>query len=95
MFPAPECSHRLTYFAGVTTSLPSVENSRPTVDPVYDTHKFDLLSVYPVDPSTGWVLLGELDKYVGVSSKRFDTVTASATNVRERTFVEWRGQGTL
>eukprot|EP00041_Stephanoeca_diplocostata_P024395 m.617139 g.617139 ORF g.617139 m.617139 type:complete len:972 (-) comp22517_c4_seq1:103-3018(-) len=71
----------------VMTSLPSVHNTRPTVDPEYDTHVFDLLSVYPVDNSSGWVLLGELDKYVGMSSKRFVDVSTSATGLS----VEARG----
>ena len=41
-----------------------------------DTHAFDLHMIAPV-LANGWVLLGDLERYVSVSSRRFASVAAS------------------
>ena len=41
-----------------------------------DTHAFDLHMISPV-LANGWVLLGDLERYVSVSSRRFASVAAS------------------
>ena len=40
-----------------------------------DTRRFDLLELAPVSRANGWVLLGEVDRYVRVSNDRFDAVS--------------------
>jgi hypothetical protein len=44
-----------------------------------DTRVYDLLELAPV--VHGWVLLGEVDRYVRVSSDRFDDIAFSATGI--------------
>ena len=39
---------------------------------------FELWSAAPLPPAGGWVLLGEVDKFIGVSPQRLDDVTTSA-----------------
>ena len=45
-----------------------------------DTHVFDLMQLSPV--VGGWVLLGELERYVPVSADRFDSISASASGLQ-------------
>ena len=59
--------------------LPRILNDRPVMV-ANDTHQFDLLQLAPV-LENGWVLLGELGKYVSVSRKRFPRVTATAAGI--------------
>lgn len=55
--------------------LPRILNDRPVMV-ANDTHQFDLLQLSPV-LENGWVLLGELGKYVSVSRKRFPRMTVT------------------
>jgi hypothetical protein len=60
--------------------IPPFQNNRPIMV-ANDTHRFDLMELAPVGLN-GWVLLGEVGRYVRVSSDRFDGVSytdASAT----------------
>lgn len=59
--------------------IPALHNTRPIMVQ-NDTKSFDLLTLAPVS-SAGWVLLGEVGRYVRVSSDRFDDVTFSAAGV--------------
>jgi len=53
-------------------AMPDVFNDRPIMVQ-NDTHVFDLIQMAPI-AENGWVLLGELNKYVSVSRKRFSKV---------------------
>eukprot|EP00435_Cladocopium_sp_Y103_P075365 s16_g56.t2 len=59
--------------------LPRILNDRPVMV-ANDTHQFDLLQLSPV-LENGWVLLGELGKYVSVSRKRFPRMTATPEGI--------------
>ena len=50
-------------------------NDRPIMV-ANDSHHFDLLQLSPVLPN-GWILLGELEKYVSVSARRFAEIRVS------------------
>lgn len=50
-------------------------NDRPIMV-ANDSHHFDLLQLSPVLPN-GWILLGELEKYVSVSPQRFTEIRVS------------------
>jgi len=58
---------------GSEAEMPSVFNDRP-VRFVNDTHVYDLHQFSPV-LSNGWVLLGDLGRYVSTSSKRFSRIS--------------------
>ena len=58
--------------------IPALRTSRPIMVS-NDTRAFDLLELAPV--VGGWVLLGEVEKYVRVSRDRFETVDFSATGI--------------
>ena len=45
-----------------------------------DTHVFDLMQLSPV--VDGWVLLGEVNRYVPVSADRFDSVSVSGSGLK-------------
>lgn len=60
--------------------LPKLLNDRPIMV-ANDTHKFDLLQLSPV-LENGWVLLGEVGKYVSVSRKRFIQVSTMRGGMR-------------
>eukprot|EP00665_Eupelagonemidae_sp_cell47_P017842 gene17842-biopygen411 len=59
--------------------IPAIHNTRPVMVR-NDTRVFDLLELAPV--VYGWVLLGEVDRYVPVSNDRFDDITFSAAGIR-------------
>lgn len=52
--------------------IPPLHNTRPIMV-VNDTNAFDLMELAPV-ASNGWVLLGEVGRYVRVSKDRFDEI---------------------
>ena len=56
--------------------LPPFHNTRPIMV-ANDSHRFDLTELAPVGRN-GWVLLGEVGRYVRVSSDRFDEVSFTA-----------------
>ena len=56
--------------------IPLFHNTRPIMV-ANDTHRFDLMELAPVGHN-GWVLLGEVGRYVRVSSDRFDGVHFTA-----------------
>lgn len=58
--------------------IPPFHNTRPIMV-ANDTHRFDLLELAPVGHN-GWVLLGEVGRYVRVSSDRFNSVTFTAAS---------------
>jgi hypothetical protein len=59
--------------------IPALQNVRPIM--VFnDTHKFDLMELAPI--VNGWVLLGEVDRYVRVSHDRFDAIEWSSSGIR-------------
>ena len=55
------------------SDVPALHNKRPIMV-ANDTRTFDLLQLSPVAPN-GWVLLGEVGRYVRVSSDRFDAIS--------------------
>ena len=55
------------------SDVPALHTTRPIVV-ANDTRTFDLLQLSPVAPN-GWVLLGEVGRYVRVSSDRFDAIS--------------------
>ena len=59
--------------------LPPLVNARPIMVQ-NDTHVFDLLTLAPI--VHGWVLLGEVGRYVRVSRDRFESVTFSVSGIR-------------
>ena len=63
---------------GSAEDIPALHNTRPIMIP-NDTHVFDLLELAPV--VHGWVLLGEVGRYVRVSQDRFDTVHFSKSGI--------------
>merc|ERR1712060_297508 len=60
-------------------SMPSVLNDRPIMVQ-NDTHVYDLMQLAPIGEN-GWVLLGEVDKYVSVSGKRFQHVEFTSAGI--------------
>ena len=60
--------------------LPKILNDRPIMV-ANDSHRFDLLQLSPV-LKNGWVLLGEVNKYVSVSSRRFTQVSMISGGMR-------------
>lgn len=57
-------------------NMPTIVNDRP-IAVANDTLAFDIHQFAPIVPgSGGWVLLGDLDRYVPVSSKRFSNISA-------------------
>ncbi len=74
---AHKCQHgvRAVHSGCVSTALPSLDDgSRPMT--AVDSHQWSLLRLAPV-LANGWVLLGELGKWVTASSKRFENLTMS------------------
>ena len=65
--------------AKTAAQIPALHNTRPIMVQ-NDTQTFDLLELAPVS-STGWVLLGEVGRYVRVSSDRFDAIVFSAAGI--------------
>eukprot|EP01051_Picozoa_sp_SAG22_P025413 SAG22_NODE_7516_length_732_cov_1.058452_1_plen_217_part_01 len=61
---------------GDGATLATIVNDRG-IAVMNDTHAFDLHQLSPV-LANGWVLLGDLQRFVAVSSKRFASVSASA-----------------
>mmetsp|Transcript_86928 Transcript_86928/g.246464 ORF Transcript_86928/g.246464 Transcript_86928/m.246464 type:complete len:826 (+) Transcript_86928:58-2535(+) len=59
--------------------MPQLLNNR-SIAVRNDTHVFDLLQLSPIGPN-GWVLIGETERYVSVSSKRFESVTFTPSGV--------------
>ena len=59
--------------------IPAIHNTR-AIMVQNDTHVFDLMQLSPV--VGGWVLLGELERYVPVSADRFDSISASASGLQ-------------
>lgn len=59
--------------------IPPFHNKRPIMV-ANDTHQFDLLELAPIGPN-GWVLLGEVGRYVRVSRDRFDGVLFSSGGI--------------
>jgi hypothetical protein len=59
--------------------IPPIHNTRPIMVQ-NDTRVYDLMELAPV--VHGWVLLGEVDRYVRVSSDRFDDITFSTAGIR-------------
>ena len=62
--------------------MPAIHNTRPIMVQ-NDTRVFDLWELAPVS-LFGWVLLGEVGKYVRVSADRFEEVSFSAAGVTVR-----------
>jgi hypothetical protein len=60
------------------SEIPPILNTRPIML-ANDTHTFDLLELAPI--VHGWVLLGEVGKYVRVSRDRFEDVSFSAAGI--------------
>ena len=56
--------------------MPTIRNDR-AVAVANDTHRFDLHTIAPI-LANGWVLLGDVERYVPTSSKRFARVQAAA-----------------
>ena len=61
------------------SDIPPIHNTRPLAAQ-NDTHVFDLLELAPV--VHGWVLLGEVERYVRVSRDRFDGVDFAPSGIR-------------
>ena len=59
--------------------MPVLHNDRG-IAVANDTHVFDLHQLSPV-LSNGWVLLGDLDRYIAASRKRFAAVQVGATSL--------------
>jgi hypothetical protein len=59
--------------------IPAVHNRRPVMVK-NDTRMFDLMLLAPVMHG-GWVLLGEVDRYVSVSRDRFEAASFSASGI--------------
>ena len=57
-------------------TMPVIHNDRG-IAVANDTHAFDLHQLSPVF-SNGWVLLGDLERYVAASHKRFASIEATA-----------------
>eukprot|EP01065_Artemidia_motanka_P035546 TRINITY_DN43453_c0_g1_i1.p1 TRINITY_DN43453_c0_g1~~TRINITY_DN43453_c0_g1_i1.p1 ORF type:complete len:791 (+),score=261.97 TRINITY_DN43453_c0_g1_i1:49-2421(+) len=62
-------------------AMPTIHNTRPGAAGQNDTMQFDLLQLVPV-MRNGFVLLGDISRYVSVSSKRFSFVEETQNGVR-------------
>jgi hypothetical protein len=62
------------------TDLPELYNTRPIMVQ-NDTRVFDLTELAPI-ASNGWVLLGEVGRYVRVSRQRFENVAFTTNGIR-------------
>ena len=57
------------------SSLPPLDDSARPLLRASDSHRWSLMRVVPVLPS-GWVFLGELEKWVAASSMRFSDLAS-------------------